>query len=300
MVSREIATSPPPAEWDAIERHGFTHLSLEETLLGGQSFVWEKNRDSGIWEGVIGQSVVRLRLADQTLLWQSVGPQRMTAEKIIRYFWLDESYERAIDHLPWRSDSVLATSMTNLPGLRILRQPLAETLFYFLLSPVKSIPQIKEIGKTVAECFGPDLGHGKHAFPGWSELSRVSEEKFREMRLGYRSKNMVGVAKYLGEHPDFLQDLSGLPYLRAKNEIMKLPGVGPKVADCVLLFGLGKTEAFPIDTWIEKTLEKRYRLLGWKADQKLRFAQAHFGRFAGLAQQFLFSGERLGFFQDRP
>ena len=112
--------------------------------------------------------------------------------------------------------------------------------------------------------------------------------RIAELKLGYRAKSIVGVAKYLGERPDFLQGLQELPYQEAKSEIMKLPGVGPKVADCVLLFGCGKLEAFPIDTWIIKTLEKRYGLKGWKTGHMLHFAQKHFGGYAGLAQQFLF------------
>ena len=86
-------------------------------------------------------------------------------------------------------------------------------------------------------------------------------------------------------------------YENAKKELL-LPGVGEKVADCALLFGGNFLEAFPIDTWIEKSMEKRYLLYGWNTKQKLHFAKIHFGRFAGLAQQFLFSAERLKIFND--
>ena len=82
----------------------------------------------------------------------------------------------------------------------------------------------------------------------------------------------------------------------ARKEVMQLPGVGEKIADCVLLFGASKMESFPIDTWIDKVLTNRYNLIGWSQSQKLDFARLHFGKFAGLAQQFFFSGERLGVF----
>jgi N-glycosylase/DNA lyase len=87
-------------------------------------------------------------------------------------------------------------------------------------------------------------------------------------------------------------------YTDAKNELLRLPGVGEKIADCTLLFGANFLEAFPIDTWIEKSLEKRYSLQGWNTSQKIHFARVHFGKFAGLAQQFLFSGERLGILEE--
>ena len=84
------------------------------------------------------------------------------------------------------------------------------------------------------------------------------------------------------------------PYEEAKAKLLKLPGVGPKVADCCLLFGASRTNAFPIDTWISKAMEIRYGLVGWTMTQQAHFAFKHYGKDAGLAQQFLFSGERLG------
>ena len=150
----------------------------------------------------------------------------------------------ATDNLPWRSDPFLKLCMDLLPGLRILKQPLEETLFYFLLSPVKSIPQIKEIGSLIAKNFGEDLGQGKYAFPGWSRLAENSEGELRELKIGYSAKNVAGTANFLKTRPNWLPSLSGRSYSEAKIELMKLPGVGPKIADCVLLLGLANTGPF--------------------------------------------------------
>jgi N-glycosylase/DNA lyase len=104
------------------------------------------------------------------------------------------------------------------------------------------------------------------------------------------------VADFLASRSGWLEETASLPYEKAKARLMEMPGVGQKIADCALLFGAGKLEAFPIDTWMDKSLERRYGLEGWSLSQKLTFARVHFGKFAGLAQQFLFSSERRGIF----
>jgi N-glycosylase/DNA lyase len=285
----ERGGSPP---WNSLVDHGFTELSLAETLAGGQSFVWEQDA-KGIWHGVIKQVVVSLRLDGNGMAWRATGSDGFTTQDLIDYLWIDHTYQEAVNTLPWRSDSTLAKCMNALPGLRILRQPLDETLFYFLLSPVKSIPQIKETGTKVAEIYGPSLGSGRYGFPGWSRLAEVSEKKFRDLKMGYRAKNISACARFLKSHPGWLDGLQTLSYQEARAEIMGLPGVGGKIADCVLLFGAGKLESFPIDTWIDKVLTHRYHLEDWNQKQKLAFARIHFADFAGLAQQFFFSAERL-------
>ncbi len=291
MVAQGVDKTSPQA-WDSLEGHGFTNLSLAETLGGGQSFVWDQDV-AGIWHGVINQVIVRLRIDGSRLEWQTNTPLRFSKKDLLHYLWIDTTYQEAIDTLPWRSDLILAKCMDSLPGLRILRQPLDEILFYFLLSPVKSIPQIKETGGKVSQIFGPSLGCGKHGFPGWSKLAEVSEKEFRDLKMGYRAKNVAGTAQFIKSHPNWLGSLKQLSYNEARTEIMKLPGVGGKIADCVLLFGGGMLEAFPIDTWIDKVLTQRYHLEDWSLKQKLSFARLHFGNLAGLAQQFFFSSERL-------
>ena len=293
MVAQKIGVDSLSSSWNSIEKHGFTEQSLSETLIGGQSFVWDKN-GAGVWEGIIAGTKLSLRLKNEHLQWRTPGPKVFSKQEVSDYLWLDSTYEEAIDSLPWRSDPILQCCIEDLPGLRILNQPLDETLFYFLLSPVKSIPQIKETGRLVARMYGPELGGEKYGFPGWSALAEVPEEKFRELKLGYRARNVVATAAFLRSRPEWIDSLSERSYLDARNEIMKLPGVGGKIADCVLLFGASKYEAFPIDTWIEKVLSLRYGLEKWNQDQKLKFAHLHFGSFAGLAQQFFFSAERLG------
>ena len=268
-------------------------LGLEETLLGGQSFSWTATTASS-WKGVIGKSVVELRLTKDKLTWRT-GRKYPFSEKELRdYLWLDPSYDDAIDSLPWRSDPVLDRCMKALSGLRILRQPMDEVLFVFLLSSVKSIPQIKEMKDLVAKKYGDELDSNLWSFPGWERLSKIAEEDLRALKLGYRAKYVRAVARFLADEPSWLAEVVSQTHEVAKEKLLTLPGVGPKVADCCLLFGAAKTQAFPIDTWISKAMEIRYGLGGWSMTQQAHFAFKHYGKHAGLAQQFLFSGERLG------
>ena len=131
-----------------------------------------------------------------------------------------------------------------------------------------------------------------NALPTWDDLAGISETELRQCLLGFRAKYIAQTAQFLARHPGWLEETESLPYAAAKERLCSLPGVGEKVADCVLLFGAGRLEAFPVDVWILKTMAKRYHLHGWKPAQVAQFGRVHFGPHAGLAQQFLFAWER--------
>jgi len=291
------APGPSFGSWQKLKPHGFTPISLSETLEGGQSFTWHKVEDLN-WLGVIGGRLLEIRLKDTSFEWRSNSQIPITRQEVKDYFWIDSSYEEAVNSLPWRSDPILKHCIESLSGLRILRQPIDEILFYFLLSPVKSIPQIKETGQLVAQKYGKNLGAGFFGFPGWEILSEVTEKDLRSLKLGYRAKSIVGTARFLKTRSDWLEEVVKHPYLIALEKLKELPGVGSKIAACTLLFGGRKLNAFPIDTWIEKVMSNRYGLNGWDQKQMSTFASCHFGEFAGLAQQFFFSAERLGFLNE--
>ena len=282
------------APWQTLaEGHGFSLISLKETLLGGQCFDWKTLTETH-WRGKLVSTAFECRWEENTIQWRHPGAQIISPQVVENYFWLDDTYKDAVDELPWRSDPVLQKSLNYFSGMRILRQPIDETLFNFLLSSAKSIPQIQSIGDAVCKEYGKKLFDGVYSFPGWEKLADVPEADLRSLKLGYRAKYVVKTARFIANEPAWLDYIKAESYEEAKNELLRLPGVGEKVADCVLLFGGHFMEAFPMDTWIEKSLEKRYFLKEWKTSQKIHFARIHFGNFAGLAQQFLFSAERLG------
>ena len=309
----------------------FSAAVLAETLDGGQAFRWQRlaaSEDSATrsgreslgaagWLGAWSDCVARLRLGSEGRIeWSAPAPlAARVAIELPRYLGLDRDFAALTDSLPWRSDAHLAQCLAAFPGLRILRQPFGETLLGFLCSATKQIVQIKQMVALLAERHGAptrrasvlqtpsadasqsgvsktDALQSFHRLPTWPELALIPEADLRACLLGFRARYIAQTAQFLAAHPGWLEETEAAPYPLAKDRLCSLPGVGEKVADCVLLFGAGRLEAFPVDTWILKALARRYGLEGWKPAQVAQFGRAHFGPLAGLAQQFLFAYER--------
>jgi len=297
-----------------------TPAVLAESLDGGQAFRWYRD-ELDIWTGAWSGSIAQLRLTDGQLEWRAPESiQSQVAKSLPHYLGLDRDWTAHISSLPWRSDPHLARCIAAFPDLRLLRQPFGETLLCFLCSATKQIVQIKQMVGLLAERHGAEIGWNAasgrvssasgtprstltpsrdnpapppiHRLPTWPELATIPEENLRACLLGFRARYIHKTAQFLAKRPGWLEETERLPYAAAKARLIELPGVGEKVADCVLLFGAGKLEAFPVDTWILKALARRYQLDEWKPAQVAQFGRAHFGPLAGYAQQFLFSWER--------
>lgn len=280
------------ADWQPLG----THLSapvLAEILDGGQSFRWHAIGDQR-WRGQWLHHAVELRVTEPDHPeWRPLTEQT-TQSELRRYLALDEDFAALTDALPWRSDPILAAAISTFPGLRILRQDLREALIGFICSSSKRIAQIKQAVGLIAAQFGPEIAPGLHALPSWSELAAVSEDDLRACKLGYRARYLAQTAQILAADPEWADRLATLPYPAAHAALMRLPGVGAKVADCVLLFGTHRLEAFPVDTWIVQAMSRWYGLADWRPQQVAHFGRIHFGPAAGLAQQFLFAAARRG------
>lgn len=273
-----------------------TGPALAETLDGGQCFRWNRDAD-GAWRGVSGGFAGRLVPRSPTAL--AVEVSAGAADDLRHHLADDIDWHGLADTLPWRTDAHLARCLEAFPGLRILRQPIGETLLGFLCSATKQIVQIKQMVALLAERHGQALRKpgdrstaGPHALPTWEQLAGVTENELRACLLGFRARHVAGVAQFLAQRPGWLEETAALPYAEAKARLMELPGVGEKVADCVLLFGAARLEAFPVDVWILRVMEQRYGLAGWRPAQIAHFGRVHFGPLAGLAQQYLFAWER--------
>lgn len=299
MVQAQLA-GPAWSDWKALApalRLG--EGVLEEILDGGQSFRWHPDRSCGpgAWIGQWGSRVARLRPGPGGRVeWSAPLPSAAATQPELAAY-LDAGGGSEADRLPWRSDEHLARCLEAFPGLRILRQPFGETLLCFLCSPTKRIIQIKRMVAALAERLGSPLpGPGAagpwRRLPDWPELAGVPEAELRACALGFRARHVHRAAKFLEARPGWLEETEHLPYRRARERLCELPGVGEKVADCVLLFGAARTEAFPVDVWILRALERHYGLEGWRLPQLAQFGRAHFGPLAGLAQQYLFAWER--------
>lgn len=283
------------SEWRAVEPAvPCSSEDLGELLGGGQAFRWHRV-EAGHWRGSWARFHAELRSCDGAVQWRAPEAlANVTAPALVRYLATAEDWNGHRDTLPWRSDPALRQAMEAWPDLRILRQPFGEALLCFLCSSAKQIPHIQRCVDTMANRFGEEFAPGIHALPTWDVLHRVSETELRTCGLGYRARYIHATARALAAEPGWLDVVEHLPTPEAKARLMELPGVGAKIADCTLLFGAGRLEAFPVDTWIAQVMAHRYGLDNWSPAQIVRFGQAHFGAAAGLAQQCLFASARRG------
>jgi N-glycosylase/DNA lyase len=305
---------------------------LAEILDGGQAFRWNSIEgragsatrpgsscpDARVWRGQWTDCLAEVRLHGAAPQWRApVVLTARVATAIGPYFAADRDFGVLANSLPWRSDPHLAACLQAFPGLRLLRQPFGETLLGFLCSATKQIVQIKQMLALLAERHGAASGEGRsemadggttrrtpksrsplseppvpRRLPTWEQLAAIPEPVLRQCLLGFRAKFIHETAVFLAAHPGWLTETEHLPYAAAKERLCSLPGVGEKIADCVLLFGAGRLEAFPVDVWILRTMTERYGLHGWKPAQVAHFGRTHFGPLAGLAQQYLFAFER--------
>jgi len=265
--------------------------TLAEQMDGGQSFRWSLAAD-GSWVGVFGRTLAAVRSGPQGLEWRGQKGATQTEAALRRYLDADGAQARLSEALPWRSDAVLRSARAAYPGLRILRQDPHEALIGFLCSSNMRILQIRVMVAALAAKLGEPLGGGFHALPTWEAIAGADDAVLRSCSLGYRAAYLRGAAKKLLVRPRWAEEFTALETPALLAELQTLPGVGPKVAACVALFGFGRLESFPVDTWVVQALADAYGLRGWKPAQLEQFGKAHFGEAAGLAQQYLFSAAR--------
>ena len=202
-------------------------------------------------------------------------------EYFVDYFDLDTDYGLFLDELSKFGE--LSDCLAVGKGIRILRQNLFEMIISFIVSASNNIPRIKNIIQRICAFCGDNKG-GYYAFPTLEQLAKVSVEQFRQLGAGYRDVYLYKTAQILA-HTDFLDKLQAADTLDAGKLLLTLPGVGPKVADCILLFGLRKWDCFPVDTWIYKQCGSE--LLNTPAKVRNHYLE-RYGSLAGLAQQYIF------------
>jgi N-glycosylase/DNA lyase len=265
------------------------NYDLLATLASGQAFRWQSHGDG--WVGVIGRQWVRLHAADDLLTAQTAGP-------VADWNWLTHYLQVELDLAPvlasFPDDDSMRTAVRACQGLRLLRQDYWECLASFILSSTKQIIQIRQIVSLLCERFGEPVpvpsGHAPaHAFPTPERLVSVTEAELRACKMGFRAPYLLAAARAIVSGDLLLDALQQLPITQARAELVKLPGVGPKIADCVLLFAYGFPAAFPVDVWVMKALRELYFPRRRPTRPRLqRFTETYFGPHAGYAQQYLF------------
>lgn len=272
------------------ERINVSDFDLAATLDCGQAFRWRRGPD-GWFTGFVGREVWRLRQTGDTVAAVvNRGPAGHDSgsyqARLQHYLSLDVSLAKIVATFP--DDEPLHQAVRQHWGLRLLRQEPWETLASFIASSTKQIAQIRQIVENLARRFGEN-----GAFPAVDVIARATERQLRACKLGFRAAYLLAAARAIHSGRLRLERLPGMDYERALEELMKLPGVGEKIADCTLLFSCGHDEAFPMDVWVERSLRRLYFPERKVSRRQLReFARSHFGPHAGWAQQYLFFQER--------
>ena len=264
----------------------FTSKDFAETLDGGQSFRFYRISEN-TFEGVFGRNVVRLSLnkKGQVLYSYPISLDEKIIKKELLYFLdFQRDYAEIINKT---KDKNVIDASKRFPSLRILRQSPHESIICFICSSSKRIIQIKQCVKLLADTLGEPICEGFNALPTFEKIANASDEELRSCKLGYRANYLKKTSQKIISDKFDPNNLLTMPYPDAKKYLLSLTGVGEKVADCILLFGASKFEAFPVDTWISKAMADLYKLESPK--QARLFASKKFGSNAGYIQQILFA-----------
>jgi N-glycosylase/DNA lyase len=281
-----------------MDRIDAPNFDLETTLNSGQVFHWEKVGEG--FYGAIGDEAVFVEQRGATLGVASEGAalrRRDDNGKVIRnYFALDHSLDEICASFP--CDPVMDAARDFCQGLRIIRQPRWECLATFICSSMKQVAHIRQISRALRERFGEKkevCGHTVFSFPPADRLAETPENELRKCGLGYRAKNLVATAKRVASREANLDSWNVLSDGELREQLCDLPGVGAKVANCVMLFAYARIKAFPIDIWIERVLRENYfpRKRKVTSATLAEFAANYFGTHGGYAQQYLFHHARM-------
>ncbi len=271
------------------------YFDLASTLESGQAHRWIN--ESGWYWGVIYGHLIKIRQRQSELeIWSNLKDIEKLKLLIHRYFRMDDGLDEIYQII--RKDDYISGAIDRHYGLRILSQEPWECLSAFICSATSSISRIHKNMESMSNTLGGSLeldGHVRATFPSPKQIAVAGEEKLRELGLGFRAKYLHSAAIAVAEGALDLGELVNIDYWNAKTRLMELSGIGPKIADCVLVFSLDKLEAFPIDRWVSRALERFYFHDGVPNYQDtVVWAQNYFGCYAGYAQQYLFHDQRLG------
>jgi len=268
-------------------------FSLDHTLGCGQVFRWNRAED-GWWCGVVGDRVIKCRQDGAVLTFEGAD-----AAFIQHYFALDLDLEKILTSID--RDPFIHAAISRCRGLRLVRQPAWECLCSYICATNSNIPMIRRRIATIAQQFGKEITFEEKTYYTFPDPSMISCEGksqcLSDCKLGYRTPYVFDTACAIADKNQWEETITALPYEDARRELMKLSGIGPKAADCVLLFAFQKFEAFPVDVWIRriirdnyiKTLSNNSSLTGWEYDTIRRFAHRHFGDYCGYAQEYLYA-----------
>ena len=272
-------------------------FELKDIFECGQCFRWNENKD-GSYTGVINKGVLNVEKQDEKIIF--TGLLDGNIEEIVRfYFDLNRNYEEIKRQLSI-IDKYLKTSVEYGKGIRILNQDLWETIISFIISANNNIPRIKGIIERISEKYGTEIewkNEKYYIFPTPEQLGRATVEDLRSLGTGFRDIRIYETTQKVLNDEVNLDNIEKKGTIEAREELLTLSGVGPKVADCILLFStLKRFDVFPIDVWVRRVMNELY--IKNKDEAKvskkeiMQIANDKFGNLEGLAQQYLFYWKR--------
>ncbi|MDO4792944.1 MAG: DNA glycosylase [Filifactor alocis] len=270
------------------------YLSLKQIYESGQAFRWIKLSDD---DYIAIHEDRWIRVGQQGSFLRFTNASRRELTKVwTPYFDLDRDY--SVIRKYYRGlDGYLDEAMDHGEGIRILKQSLLEIIITFIISANNHIPRIKTAIDKISRFAGSKIGEvsGQEiiAFPTLEALMEISDEQWKEVKLGYREAYIRKSLKMIKNKEVDLAKIKKLSTLEAKKQLMKLSGVGDKVADCILLYGMGRMDTFPVDVWMKRVMNCHYDIGEEESVQSIRQRGMDvFGETAGIAQQYLFYYER--------
>ena len=277
-------------------------FNLKDIFECGQCFRWNEQED-GSYTGIWKENVVNVKKEGEDYIFTGICKSRNLEEEIKEYFDFNRDYEKLKKELS-QIDDYMKESIKYGKGIRILNQDLWETIISFIISANNNIPRIKGIIERLSERYGKKIewrGKRYYTFPTPEELKDVTVEEYRKLGLGFRDIRLYETTKMILERKVDLKELEeNSNTIEVREKLLTLSGVGPKVADCILLFStLKRFEVFPIDVWVRRVMNDLYiknedeTKVNKKQIEKM--AQDKFGNLAGLAQQYLFNYRKFHF-----
>ena len=273
-------------------------FELKDIFDCGQCFRWNEQQD-GSYTGVFGENVLNVSKVGNDLVFKGICKENIK-ETVEKYFDLDRDYQKIKNQL-MQVDENMKKSIEYGKGIRILNQDLWETIISFIISANNNIPRIKGIIERLSKKYGKEIEWNNtkyYTFPTAKALKDVTVQEYRELGLGFRDIRLYETTHMILDKKVDLEAMKNNPNtMEVKEQLLSLSGVGPKVADCILLFSdLKRFEVFPIDVWVRRVMNDLY--IHNENEEKVnkkqieKIAQEKFGDLAGLAQQYLFYWRR--------
>lgn len=265
-------------------------FDAEQIFTCGQCFRWIEQR-SNYYRGVVGNRVIDVEQLTETAIVIRGVDQDFFENTLYHYFDFETDYSE-IKRVLSREDVVLKKAIAFGEGIRILNQSTFETLISFIISGNNNIPRIMRAIESLSKHYGTYIrtvdGTEYYSFPTPLQLADVTIEEYRTHGVGYRDKYLYSVVQDIVSHKNDLEKFRTFDNNALKEGLITFKGVGSKVADCVILFSFNRKNAFPVDTWVKKIMKAYYMEEDAKDKEILDFAEKKFGKYAGVAQQYLF------------